>query len=127
MKIIGLTEAKDKLSSVIEKAKNNPTIITKNGKTAAILIVPEDDLDLERLLLLRSQMLQDVLHERQEEIRRSETISLRRRLLKLTQDSALSPNTRLNSSTAVYVVEQKQNQYCQAIDCAEQPTEIQAE
>ena len=67
MKIIGLTEAKDKLSSVIEQAKNNPTIITKNGKTAAILIVPEDDFDLERLLLSRSQMLQDVLRERHEE------------------------------------------------------------
>jgi hypothetical protein len=41
-----------------------------------ILIVPEDDLDLERLLLSRSQMLQDVLHERREEIKRGETISL---------------------------------------------------
>lgn len=76
MKIIGLTEAKDKLSSVIEDAKNNPTIITKNGKTAALLIVPEDDLDLERLLLSRSQMLQAVLRERREEIKRGETVSL---------------------------------------------------
>lgn len=49
MKIIEITKAKDKLSSAIEDAKNNPTIITKNGKTAALLIVPEDDLDLERL------------------------------------------------------------------------------
>ncbi len=76
MKIIGLTEAKDKLSHIIEEAKNNPTIITKNGKTAALLIVPEDDQDLERLLLSRSQMLQDVLQKRREEIRRGEIISL---------------------------------------------------
>ena len=68
MKIIGLTEAKDKLSSVIEDAKNS--------KTAALLIVPEDDFDLERLLLSRSQMLQDVLRERREEIRCGEVISL---------------------------------------------------
>jgi PHD/YefM family antitoxin component YafN of YafNO toxin-antitoxin module len=61
MRIIGLTEAKDKPSSIIEETKNNPTVITKNGKTAAILIVPEDDADLERLLLSRSQTLQDVL------------------------------------------------------------------
>lgn len=76
MKIIGLTEDKDKLSSIIEEARNNPTIITKNGKTAALLIVPEVDQDLERLLLSRSQMLQDVLSKRREEIRRGETISL---------------------------------------------------
>ncbi|MGL5004339.1 MAG: type II toxin-antitoxin system Phd/YefM family antitoxin [Casimicrobium sp.] len=76
MKIIGLTEAKDKLSNVIEEAKNNPTIITKNGKTAALLIVPEDDADLERLLLSRSKMLQDIIQARREEIRRGETLSL---------------------------------------------------
>jgi prevent-host-death family protein len=76
MRIIGLTEAKDKLSSIIEEAKNNPTVITKNGKTAAILIVPEDDADLERLLLSRSQTLQELLRERREEIRRGETITL---------------------------------------------------
>jgi prevent-host-death family protein len=76
MRIIGLTEAKDKLSSIIEEAKNNPTVITKNGKTAAVLIVPEDDADLERLLPSRSQTLQDVLHERREEIKQGETITL---------------------------------------------------
>jgi prevent-host-death family protein len=76
MRIIGLTEAKDKLSSIIEEAKNNPTVITKNGKTAAILIVPEDDADLERLLLSRSQTLQELLRERREEIKRGETITL---------------------------------------------------
>ena len=74
MKVVGLTEAKDKLSSVIETAKNNPTSITKNGKTAALLILPEDDLD--RLLLSRSQMLQNVLRGRREELKRGETISL---------------------------------------------------
>jgi prevent-host-death family protein len=76
MRIIGLSEAKDKPSSIIEEAKNNPTVITKNGKTAAVLIVPEDDADLERLLLSRSQTLQDVLRERREEIKRGETITL---------------------------------------------------
>jgi prevent-host-death family protein len=76
MRIIGLTEAKDKPSNIIEEAKNNPTVITKNGKTAAVLIVPEDDADLERLLLSRSQTLQDVLRERRKEIKRGETITL---------------------------------------------------
>jgi hypothetical protein len=38
--------------------------------------VPEDDADLERLLLSRSQTLQDVLRERREEIKRGETITL---------------------------------------------------
>jgi hypothetical protein len=36
----------------------------------------EDDLDLEQLLLSRSQMLQEVLRERREEIKRGEAISL---------------------------------------------------
>jgi PHD/YefM family antitoxin component YafN of YafNO toxin-antitoxin module len=70
------SQAKDKPSSLIEEAKNNPTVINKNGKTAAVLIVPEDDADLERLLLSRSRTLQDVLREHREEIRRGETISL---------------------------------------------------
>jgi hypothetical protein len=34
------------------------------------------DADLERLLLSRSQTLQDVLHERREEIKQGETITL---------------------------------------------------
>lgn len=76
MKVVGLTAAKDKLLSVIENAKNNPTSIIENGKTAALPNVPEDDLNLERLLLSRSQMLQNVLRERREELKRGETISL---------------------------------------------------
>ncbi len=75
MNIIGMTEAKGKRSR-LEEAKNNPTVITKNGKTATVLIVPENDADLERLLLSRSQTLQDVLRERREEIKRGETITL---------------------------------------------------
>ena len=93
MKIIGLTEAKDKLSSVIEDAKNNPTIIIKNGKTAALLIVPEDDLDLERLLLLKSQILQDVLRERRN-VTRSTSVRpfrSRRRFRVMTQGDVNIP------------------------------------
>jgi prevent-host-death family protein len=61
MKVIGLSEAKDKLTSVINDAVNGPIVITRNGKTAAVMIVPGNDDDLERILLSRSKRLKRIL------------------------------------------------------------------
>ena len=76
MKVIGLSEAKDKLSSVIDSAANGPVVLTRNGRTAAVLIVPENDDDLERLLLSRSKKLKAILEQSRFEARRGEVISL---------------------------------------------------
>jgi antitoxin YefM len=76
MKVIGLSEAKDKLSSVVDSASHGPIVITRNGKAAAVLIVPENDDDLERLLLSRSKTLKAILQKSREEAKRGEVVSL---------------------------------------------------
>jgi prevent-host-death family protein len=76
MKVIGLSEAKDKLSSVVDSAANGPVVITRNGRTAAVLIVPENDDDLERLLLSRSKKLKAILEQSREQAKRGEIVSL---------------------------------------------------
>ena len=76
MKVIGLSEAKDKLSSVVDSAADGPVILTRNGRTAAVLIVPENDDDLERLLLSRSKKLKAILEVSREQAKRGEVVSL---------------------------------------------------
>ena len=76
MKVIGLSEAKDKLSSVVDSAADGPVILTRNGRTAAVLIVPENDDDLERLLLSRSKKLKAILEVSRKQAKRGEVVSL---------------------------------------------------
>jgi PHD/YefM family antitoxin component YafN of YafNO toxin-antitoxin module len=76
MKVIGLSEVKDKLSSIINDAQQSPVIITRNGKTAAILIVPENDDDAERILLSRSKKLKAILEQSRAAAKRGDVVSL---------------------------------------------------
>ena len=76
MKRIEVSEAKDKLSSVVDSAANGPVVLTRNGRTAAVLIVPEDDDDLERLLLSRSKNPKAILERSREQAKRGEVVSL---------------------------------------------------
>ena len=58
MKVTSLADVKARLSAYIEElATNGPVVITRNGRTAAILLAPDDDDDLERLLLARSPQM----------------------------------------------------------------------
>ena len=69
MKIAPLAEVKAQLSGYIDKSRSDgPVVITRNGKPAAVLIVPEDDDDLERLVLSRSPRLQAILNRSRESI-----------------------------------------------------------
>jgi prevent-host-death family protein len=63
MKVASLADVKAHLSSYIDELPaKGPIVITRNGKTAAVLIAPEDDEDLERLLLARSAQFQVILN-----------------------------------------------------------------
>jgi len=43
-----------RLSAYLDEcSKEGPLVITRNGRAAAVLVVPEDDDDLERLILAR--------------------------------------------------------------------------
>jgi len=70
MKIASLADVKAHLSAYIEELPTEgPIVITRNGKTAAVLIAPEDDEDLERLLLARSPQFQALLSKSRKSIR----------------------------------------------------------
>jgi len=55
MKIESLREVKNNLSAVIEGLpKTGPVVVTKNGRSAALLLPIDDDTDLETLILSNS-------------------------------------------------------------------------
>ena len=56
MKIESLREVKNNFSAVIEALpKTGPVVVTRNGKSAALLIPIDEDTDLETLLLSNSK------------------------------------------------------------------------
>lgn len=62
MKIASLADVKARFSGYLDQAKETgPVVITRNGKAVALLIVPEDEDDLEWLLLSRSPRLREIL------------------------------------------------------------------
>ena len=63
MNVIELSEAENNLVSVISDPRQGAIVSTKHGKTVAVFIVPENDDDLERILLSRSRGLQRLLVE----------------------------------------------------------------
>jgi hypothetical protein len=61
-KIVPLADLRAKLSADLDECgTEGPIAITRNGKTAGVLLVPSDDDDLERLLLGRSPRFQALL------------------------------------------------------------------
>jgi prevent-host-death family protein len=75
MKLIPLSEAKNKLSSIVHDAESSPVVLTRNGKAVAVVIAPEDSDDLERLVMSRSKRLQRLLSESREQIARGEVLT----------------------------------------------------
>lgn len=76
MKVASLADVKARLSAYIEELPTRgPVVITRNGKTAAVLIAPEDDEDLERLLLARSPRFQALLNKSRRSIREGKGLS----------------------------------------------------
>lgn len=62
MKMAPLAEVKDHFSRYVEKAHDNPIIVTKNGRPAAILVsVPEGEDELERFLIAHSPRFQRLI------------------------------------------------------------------
>ncbi|MCX6593354.1 MAG: type II toxin-antitoxin system Phd/YefM family antitoxin [Acidobacteria bacterium] len=64
MKIESLRDVKNNLSSVIEHLpESGPVVITKNGKSRAILLQVDESTDLESLLLSSSPRFWKVLDD----------------------------------------------------------------
>ena len=62
MRTESLREVKNNLSRVIEELpKTGPVLITKNGRTRAVLLPVEEDTDLEALLLSHNRRLWELI------------------------------------------------------------------
>ena len=76
MRIAPLADVKARLSAYVgECAPDGPIVITRNGKAVAVLMVPNDDDDLERLLLERSPRFQAMLNRSRQSIKDGEGLS----------------------------------------------------
>src|SRR5260370_42115619 len=76
MRIAPLADVKARLSAYLDECGDEgPLVITRNGKAVAVLLVPYDDDDLERLLLGRSPRFQALLNRSRQSIEEGKGLS----------------------------------------------------
>jgi prevent-host-death family protein len=76
MRIAPLADVKARLSAYLDECGiEGPIVITRNGKAAAVLLVPHDDDDLERLILGRSPRFQALLNRSRQSIKQGKGLS----------------------------------------------------
>jgi prevent-host-death family protein len=70
MRFATLADVQARLSAYVDECGlEGPVVITHNGKPAAVLLVPHDEDDLERLLLGRSPRFQALLDRSRQSIK----------------------------------------------------------
>jgi len=75
MKVASIADVKARLSMYVHDAESTgPVVITRNGRAVAVLVAPDDEDDLERLLLSRSRRLQTLLEESRASLRAGEGV-----------------------------------------------------
>ena len=76
MRIAPLADVKARFSAYLDECGvEGPVVITRNGKAAAVLLVPYDDDDLERLMLGRSPRFEALLERSRRSIREGKGLS----------------------------------------------------
>jgi len=76
MRIAPLADVKARLSAYLDQCgAEGPLVITRNGKAVAVLLVPYDDDDLERLMLGRSPRFQALLNRSRQSIKEGKGLS----------------------------------------------------
>jgi len=76
MRVAPLADVKARLSAYLDECGvEGPIVITRNGKAAAVLLVPYDDDDLERILLGRSPRFQALLNRSRQSIKEGKGLS----------------------------------------------------
>src|SRR5207244_2517876 len=76
MRIAPLADVKARLSAYLDECgAEGPIVITRNGKAVAVLLVPRDDDDLERLMLGRSPRFQALLDPSRKSINEGKGLS----------------------------------------------------
>lgn len=76
MRIAPLADVKARLSAYMDECgEKGPVVITRNGKAAAVLLVPVDEDDLERLMLGRSPQFQTLLDRSRRSIKQGQGLA----------------------------------------------------
>ena len=75
MKIASVAEIKAKLSAYLKASEEGPVVVTRNGRAVAVLITPQDEDDLERLIFAYSARLQRMLEASNRSIESGKGIS----------------------------------------------------
>lgn len=76
MRIAPLADVKARLSAYVDECgAEGPVVITRNGKAAAVLLVPYDDDDLERLMLARSPRFRAMLQRSRQSIKKGQGLT----------------------------------------------------
>ena len=76
MRIAPLADVKARLSAYVDECGvDGPIVITRNGKAVAVLLVPNDDDDLEHILLGRSPRFQAMLDRSRQSIKEGKGLS----------------------------------------------------
>jgi prevent-host-death family protein len=76
VKIAPVADIKAHLSSYLDDCQDAPVIVTRNGRPAALLIAaPEDDEELERLILAHTPRFQRLIDDAAARIEKGEGMS----------------------------------------------------
>jgi prevent-host-death family protein len=75
MNIAPLADVKARFSAYINKTKEGPVVITKNGRPVVLLLNIADEDDLERILLANSKTFQAMLDAAEQHIKETGGLS----------------------------------------------------
>ena len=76
MKLKPLAEAKTHLSALVAPGQDEPVLITRNGRPAAVLVPVPEDADVEDLALSFSPAFREILERSRRSLARGEGIPL---------------------------------------------------
>ncbi len=75
MNIAPIADVKARFSAYVEKTRQGPVVVTKNGRAVAVILSVKDDDELERILLANSPRLQKILDAAEKRIRATGGVS----------------------------------------------------
>ena len=74
MKTASAAKIAAKLTDYLEAIRDEPVLITRNGKVVAVLLAVQDKADAEQLVVGRSHSLRSIFEEAHEQIEKGEGI-----------------------------------------------------
>ncbi|MBI3411128.1 MAG: type II toxin-antitoxin system Phd/YefM family antitoxin [Planctomycetes bacterium] len=75
MKIASITEVRTNFSAIIKTTKQEPIVVTRNGKPVALVVPVTDEDEFERLMMAHSPRLQAILTAARDRIRAGQGLS----------------------------------------------------